>query len=175
MLMGGGGKQHFHIFTGQGRNRKAVLSEILKVTLEVDFFKSPPAAFLMNERPSSDKPCADLISMCYARAVIVSEPGKSKIKSGFMKALTARIQWKCGTDLHESAMVSIKPAFTLVMLCSVKPTFDVTDPAVWDRGCILDFPTKFVELPLQPHERKMDDDLPMQIKHWGASNDALDD
>ncbi|KAJ3243169.1 hypothetical protein HDU78_000788 [Chytriomyces hyalinus] len=166
MLMGGGGKQHFHIFTGQGRNGKSVLSEILKVTLELDFFKSPPATFLMNERPSSDRPCADLISMRYARVVIVSEPGESRIKSGFMKALTGQDSMEV-RNLHESTMVSIRPAFTLVMLCNVKPTFDVTDPAVWDRSRILDFPTKFVELPSQPHERKMDDTLPTRIKDWG--------
>ncbi|KAI8827901.1 hypothetical protein BJ741DRAFT_628304 [Chytriomyces cf. hyalinus JEL632] len=109
MLMGGGGKQHFHIFTGQGRNGKSVLSEILKVTLELDFFKSPPPTFLMNERPGSDKPCPDLISLRYARAVIVSEPGESKIKSGFMKALTGQDSMEV-RNLHESAMVSIKPA-----------------------------------------------------------------
>ncbi|KAJ3214584.1 hypothetical protein HDU81_001660 [Chytriomyces hyalinus] len=120
----------------------------------------------MNERPSSDRPCADLMSMRYARAVIVSEPGESKIKSGFMKALTGQDSMEV-RNLHESAMVSIKPAFTLVMLCNVKPTFDVTDPAVWDRSRILDFPTKFVENPSQPHERKMDDNLPIRIKHWG--------
>ncbi len=72
------------IWTGVGGNGKSLLKSLMKETF-VDFHKEPPATFLTNERPSSDRPCSDLMDLRDAKSVFTSEPQAGKKTNSGLK------------------------------------------------------------------------------------------
>ena len=97
------------------------------------------------------------------RDFIRSEPDPGqKINSAFVKKLsgndplTARL-------LFSNDIITYRPSFKILLLCNGIPVMTHNDPAVWKRMRIIDFPTTFVDNPVQPNERKIDRTLKTKI------------
>lgn len=120
----------------------------------IGYFGVVAASLLTKERPSSDRPVADLLHMKGKRLLIASEPEKgSKINCGFLKFLTGNDPIN-GRWLSSNAEITFYPQHSLALLCNSIPNLDASDEAVWDRSRVLSFPFKFVSKPTLEHHRK---------------------
>ncbi|RKO82746.1 hypothetical protein BDK51DRAFT_49863 [Blyttiomyces helicus] len=159
----------FTILTGDGRNGKGVLCDLMHVTLGgLNGYSLPiQASMLTSERPSSASPCPDLLNLRGKRWACGSEPEKKKSINGeFVKFLTGN-DVISGRYFHENLNVDFHPQHALVIQCNAIPTMDAEDDAIWDRGRIIDFVYKFVENPKGEFQRKIDKNLKDKVKNWG--------
>ncbi len=159
------------IWTGVGGNGKSLLKSLMKETF-VDFHKEPPATFLTNERPSSDRPCSDLMDLRDAKSVFTSEPqaGK-KTNSGFLKFITGRDPVRI-RNVHSSVYTEYTPRFLVTLLCNEIPLFDGGEDdirGIWRRVKIIHFGSIFTSNPNpgRASEKLKDVTLEARVKEWG--------
>ncbi len=159
------------IWTGVGGNGKSLLKGLMKETF-VDFHKEPPATFLTNERPSSDRPCSDLMDLRDAKSVFTSEPqaGK-KTNSGFLKFITGKDPVRI-RNVHSSVYTEYTPRFLITLLCNAVPLFEGGEDdirGIWRRVKIIHFGSIFTSNPNPkiPAEKLKDVTLESKIKEWG--------
>ena len=164
-------EETFSILSGSGRNGKSLLRDLLASafgdTPATGYFGVVAASLLTKERPSSDRPVADLLHMKGKRLLIASEPEKgARINCGFLKFLTGNDPIN-GRWLQSNAEISFQPQHSLALLCNSIPNLDANDEAVWDRSRVLNFPHKFVSRPTQEHHRKSDPFLKSKLPKMG--------
>ncbi len=159
------------IWTGIGGNGKSFLAELLQSAF-CSLYKQPSPTLLTSERPSSDRPMADLCSFKTSRVLLTSEPqaGK-KINSGFLKFLTGcdRVTTR---NLNSSVYMEYIPRFLVTLLCNVVPLFEGGDEEVrglWRRIKIIHFSTVFKTNPdpNNPNEKPVDTAMAARAKSWG--------
>lgn len=162
--------EEFHILKGTGRNGKGVLRDIMAETLGSGtrgYFGTIASSMLTKERPSSDKPVADLLHIKGKRFITANEPEKSAaINSDFLKFLTGNDPIH-GRWLYSNAEIIFQPQHSLALLCNDVPKMDANDEALWDRSRIIEFPYKFVTNPRNNKQKKVDKNLKTEIKGWG--------
>lgn len=161
------------IWTGVGGNGKSILKNLMKSAFGEDLHREPPATFLTNERPSSDKPSADLVDVKLVRSLFTSEPqaGK-KINTGFLKFLTGRDTIRVRT-LNSPTYRDFLPRFLITLLTNAVPLLEGGDEdvrGIWRRLKIVHFATVFTNNPSpdRPNEKKADPTLDERSKSWGA-------
>ena len=129
-----------------------------------------PATFLTSERPSADKPAADLYALEVARSVFCSEPESGrKANSGFVKYITGNDMVNARNP-HGTTITSYRPRFLVTLLCNTIPLFQGAETEVrglWRRLKIIKFEMEFVADPQLPHERKLDTGLEERTESWG--------
>lgn len=100
------------------------------------------------------------------RVIIASEPEKGKkINTGFMKFMTGNDPIR-GRGLYEKEEYEYEPQFKMILLCNDIPEMDANDEGVWSRSRCIEFPTKFVENPINNNEKMIDKKLNDKIKNW---------
>ncbi len=157
------------IWTGVGGNGKSVLKNLMKQAFGHLHHESA-ATFLTSERPSSDKPCADLVSLELARSIFCSEPeaGK-KANSGFLKFLTGKDEVKARNP-HDKNFHNYMPRFLITLLCNAIPLFEGGDQEVrglWRRLKIISFETVFVTNPTESYQRAINVAIEEEAQTWG--------
>lgn len=157
------------VWTGSGGNGKGVLKMLMQRAFG-NLHHEPPATFLTSERPSADKPSADLVSLEYARSVFCSEPESGKkANSGFVKYITGNDIINA-RNVHEKNIRAYRPRFLVTLLCNAIPLFQGAETEVrglWRRLKIIKFEMEFVENPQHPYERKLDHQLEEKTETWG--------
>jgi putative DNA primase/helicase len=66
--------------------------------------------------------------------------------------------------LYAKDYYTFKPTHKLLLITNYKPHVDAKDKAAWERVCLIEFGTRFVDRPQQPNERKKDPTLQIQLK-----------
>jgi len=157
----------FHILTGNGRNGKSKLAELMSLALG-EYSISLPSTFLTQEQPSAEKPRPEIVRLKGKRVLILSEPGNNqKLNANFIKSLrgndqqTVRDLWK-----KSDGIISFIPQFSMMLLCNEVPAFDKDDAAIWDTSRCIEFPVKFVAEPKEENEKPMDEELREKLKFW---------
>jgi P4 family phage/plasmid primase-like protien len=167
-LNGSNSEEIFTIFTGNGRNGKSVLTDLMRFALsEKGYFHPLQASFLTHERPSSSKPCPDLLNLRGKRFACASEPeGEQKMNAGFVKLLTGN-DLLTGSYKHSNEEIIFRGQHSLVLLCNGIPAMDAKDEALWMRSRVVEFPVHFVDNPTGKNQRQRDNSLKDKIPHWG--------
>ncbi|KAJ3243168.1 hypothetical protein HDU78_000787 [Chytriomyces hyalinus] len=134
----------FHILTGETRNGKSVLADIMKYALG-DYYTTISSTMLTSLQGSSAQASPDLMALKNRRLAIASEPEKGKtINSGFMKGLTGNDDI-VARPLYGD-IVTFKPTHATVFLTNDIPPMDQSDAAVRARVVVVPFPTTFKDV-----------------------------
>jgi P4 family phage/plasmid primase-like protien len=166
-LHGENNQEHYHVYTGSGRNGKSKLQDLIKTTFG-DYFQAAFPEFITRDRGSPEAATATLVNLKGKRVVMVSEPNPNeKFKGNIIKSLTGN-DYVTGRRLHSNKIVEFKPQFQLICLANDIPLMDVTDEAIFLRSRIVNFPTRFTANPKEPHEKLINENLQSVMKHWNG-------
>lgn len=167
VLRGDNRNQTFNIYTGEGRNGKSKLVELMGMILG-DYKGTVPITLITQKRGSIGAASPEIAQLRGLRYAVMQEPSKGmKINEGIMKELTG------GDPIQGRALfrdtVTFIPQFTLVVCTN--HLFDITsnDDGTWRRIRVCDFVSRFVPKPskkVQDHEFKVDKDIALKFKRW---------
>jgi putative DNA primase/helicase len=154
------------VLTGQGRNGKSMLVDILSEIL------GPLAGAIRSEMlldqmrtSSSTGPTPDIMSLRGLRLAFASETDDG------CKISPSRVKWLTGNDKltgrnpHDKYEVQFKPTHTLFLLTNHKPHAPADDFAFWERVILVPFELSFVNRPPEAeNEREADPTLPEKLR-----------
>ena len=154
-----------HIFTvllGKGRNGKSKLNDLLTVTFG-NYYSSFNVKLLTRPRSDANTPDPNILSMKNVRIIVGSEPEKNdELNTGYIKLMSG--QDKARTRAcYSNDMVEFTFQFKMILLCNKVPKVDnPDDEAFWQRFKCIDFPTKFVDEPIDNNQKKVDRNLQIE-------------
>ena len=167
-IMGSNNEELMHIMTGDGRNGKSKMGQLLSKTFG-EYYTDMAASAICREQPNGSTPRPELIDLKNKRMVLASEPEgeHSKMNTSYIKLLTGNDGIKT-RNLYQSNMQSFVPCFSLYLLCNEVPTFDKNDFAIWSRCRCIEFPTVFKDCPDPsiPTEKLIDKNINNKLIHW---------
>jgi P4 family phage/plasmid primase-like protien len=153
----------FTILTGCGRNGKSKIIELLKITFG-DYFGSVQSQLFT--RPDANSPDPGLLSLAKKRIVISSEPEKnSKLNSGFIKFITGRDSTTL-RNCHSNDMIDFTAKFITLFVCNDIPECDDIDNAFSKRLRCINFPTEFVDNPVNDNQKKINVNINKNFEYW---------
>uniref|UniRef100_A0A6C0CB60 SF3 helicase domain-containing protein n=1 Tax=viral metagenome TaxID=1070528 RepID=A0A6C0CB60_9ZZZZ len=155
------------VLSGKGRNGKTKYKDLVGLTLGC-YFVTFDSNILTYPRPAPSAPQADLIAFKKKRFALGSEPEQKDgaIKTSFFKFITGGEMIPC-RGLYDKKITEFEPTHKIGLLCNKIPNMDENDDeAVWDRTRCIEFPTKFVDNPDQPNQRKINRDLKESLPLW---------
>jgi P4 family phage/plasmid primase-like protien len=165
-LHGENNQEHYHIYTGNGRNGKSKFQDLINYTFG-DYFSQVPVQLLTRPQGDSEKPNVLLVSLKAKRMVMASEPQKDEhINVAFVKQITGGDSISCRKN-NSNHQISYKPQFQLIMLCNDIPTAQF-DEAFYKRSRIIHFPTTFISNPnpQMKHEKLVNESLSNELPLW---------
>ena len=167
LLYGSNDEEQFYIFSGQTRNGKSKLAELIKATL-CSYYATVSSNLLTKERPSSDKPQPEIIALKGKRVIVSSEPeNNQRINNETIKLYSGNDEI-CARKLFENKIITFIPQFRIIILCNDIPALDKNEEAIWERCRCIEFPIKFVENPTNDNEKKIDKNIKHKILSWRA-------
>jgi P4 family phage/plasmid primase-like protien len=126
-----------------------------------------PITLLTQKRAASNAATGELARTKGKRFACLQEPSQDeKLNIGLMKELTG------GDKIMARAMykdpIEFKPQFKMVLTCNQLPTVPSTDNGTWRRLRVIEFTSKFVDVPnpANPNEFVMDCDLSNNFIIW---------
>lgn len=156
--------EKFHIWTGVGGNGKSKLLELIELALGDYCFKMP-IALLTDKRSHSGQATPELSMSRSRRLGSFQEPDEgSRINVGLMKELTGNDKLFVRGLYQEGTIM--KPMFSLILLCNQKPRVPPDDEGTWRRLVIIDFTSRFVDVPSGPGEFPKDQYLAQKFPEW---------
>jgi P4 family phage/plasmid primase-like protien len=167
-LMGGNTAQKFHIMTGSGSNGKSMIMNLTSTALG-DYACTVPISLFTQKRKSSGNAAPEVIRLKGRRFVTMQEPDESiALNTGLMKEITsgekmyARDLFTSGTEFEVQAKFHLA--------CNDKPKINTTDGGTWRRLVVINFTSKFVPKPVEPHEYPMDETIQflVQSSEWAT-------
>jgi P4 family phage/plasmid primase-like protien len=154
-LIGGNKAQKFHILTGSGSNGKSMLMNLMSKALG-DYAAVVPISLFTQKRGKSGAAAPEVIRLKGRRFVTMQEPDeKIALNTGLMKEITscekmyARDLFKSGCEFEVQAKFHLN--------CNDKPEINTTDGGTWRRLMVINFVSKFVEKPTEPHHFPIDE------------------
>lgn len=150
----------FPILSGQGRNGKDTLMQIIEAVLGLYIAGPAPAEILLasNKNPHAATPL--IWNLRYRRLVYVNETNDgARIATGQAKLLTG------GSTLTGRALygndITFTPQHLLMLITNPKPQAPGDDYAFWQRVFSIEFGLSFIDDPdpQKPNERKADTKL----------------
>lgn len=155
----------FIIWIGLGRNGKTKLLELIEKSFG-DYHIKLPEAMLTQKRPSTTSANPYLASTKGVRYASMEETSEnSKINEGFMKDFTGG-GTATARELYSKQIMKFKPQAKLSLLCNKPPIFNGNDPACQARVICIQFPSKFVDNPQKPNEKKIDRSISKKLDGW---------
>jgi P4 family phage/plasmid primase-like protien len=143
-LYGSNINEKFFVFTGEGRNGKSTIEDLLKYTLG-DYYDSINPAQLTSYAREADRANSELAKLQYSRCVMTGEPESSDkqdtLKISVIKRWTGRDP--ITTRALNKNSFTFTPQFTLYLLCNDIPRLSDTDGGIAERMRIIPFPFKF--------------------------------
>lgn len=157
----------FTILTGEGRNGKSKLIELIKKTFS-NYYGSVKSQMFTRPQPDASSPDPGLLDLHHKKIVIASEPEKkAKLNSGFIKFITGRDSVRL-RECHKNEMHDFEPKFITLFVCNDIPETDEIDSAFSKRLRCVNFPTEFCDNPINPNQKKMDTKINEKFDDWRA-------
>ncbi len=155
----------FTILTGQGRNGKSKLIELLKMTFG-DYYGSVKSQLFTRPQPDASSPDPGLLNLQRKKLVISSEPEKNqKLNSGFIKFITGRDSTQLRA-CHQNEMIDFEPKFITLFVCNDIPETDDLDTAFSKRLRCINFPTEFCDKPTKDHQKQINTAINENFNNW---------
>ena len=153
--------EKFFVWTGSGGNGKGMIAEIVKRVLG-DYFHTVPHQVITKSQDKKDATCPPLAKAKGKRCVMASEPeANDKLQVGAIKEWTGGDEVSA-RDLYRST-VTFVPQFVLYLQTNTIPRLNRPDGGIERRLEVVEFPNKFVEMPTEPHHKKINIDLKDKI------------
>ena len=156
-LIGGNKAQKFHILTGSGSNGKSMLMNLMSKALG-DYAAVVPISLFTQKRNKSAAAAPEVIRLKGRRFVTMQEPDeKIALNTGLMKEITS-CEKMYARDLFKSGCeFEVQAKFHLA--CNDKPEINTTDGGTWRRLMVINFTSKFVDKPCEPHHFPIDETI----------------
>ena len=166
VLIGTNQNQTFNIYTGNGRNGKSKLVELMELTLG-DYKGSVPITLVTNKRQSIGSCSPEIAQLQGRRYAVMQEPTKGdKINEGIMKEITGGDPIQ-GRSLY-SDTVTYVPQFSLCVCTN--NLFDVKsqDEGTWRRMRTVPFKSYFSDKPdpKNKYHFKVDKNINEKFEKW---------
>jgi P4 family phage/plasmid primase-like protien len=159
-------QQYFWILTGSGGNGKGKLMTLMEECLG-DYYQTVSPALLTRRREDANQSNEALMSLRTARLAVFQEPEKREvIQAGTVKTLTGGDT--ISTRGNYGKQVKFKPTFKALFITNTIPAMSESTLALWRRVRIIDFPTSFVDEPIEANEKKIDPDLDVKLRAAAA-------
>ena len=171
VLIGTNENQTFNIYTGNGRNGKSKLVELMSRILG-DYKGTVPITLITQKRPSIGGTSSEVVQLKGKRYAVMQEPSiGDKINEGIMKEITG------GDPLQGRAlfkeMVTFIPQFKLVVCTNTLFEIKDTGDGTWRRIRVCDFMAKFKEEskiiendPDEPYQYPVDKKIESKFENW---------
>lgn len=165
-LLGGNKAQKFHILTGSGSNGKSMLMNLVTKALG-DYAAVVPISLFTQKRGKSGAAAPEVIRLKGRRFVTMQEPDeKIALNTGLMKEITS-CEKMYARDLFKSGCeFEVQAKFHLA--CNEKPEINTTDGGTWRRLIVVNYTSKFVEKPCEPHHYPIDETIQHSVtsREW---------
>ena len=166
VLIGTNQNQTFNIYTGNGRNGKSKMVELMELTLG-DYKGSVPITLVTNKRQSIGSCSPEIAQLQGRRYAVMQEPTKGgKINEGIMKEITGGDPIQ-GRSLY-SDTVTYVPQFSLCVCTN--NLFDVKsqDEGTWRRMRTVPFKSYFSDKPdpKNKYQFKVDKNINDKFESW---------
>ena len=166
VLIGTNQNQTFNIYTGNGRNGKSKMVELMELTLG-DYKGSVPITLVTNKRQSIGSCSPEIAQLQGRRYAVMQEPTKGdKINEGIMKEITGGDPIQ-GRSLY-SDTVTYVPQFSLCVCTN--NLFDVKsqDEGTWRRMRTVPFKSYFSDNPdpKNKYQFKVDKNINVKFQDW---------
>jgi P4 family phage/plasmid primase-like protien len=135
-----------------------------------DYYTIVPISLLTNKRVASNSAQSELVRTKGKRFAVMQEPSEGdKINIGLMKELTGNDTITARALYKEN--VDFKPQFKMFMTCNDLPDVPSNDGGTWRRIRVLQFKSKFCDVPNEQvsTEFKIDPELSEKIQRWGST------
>jgi P4 family phage/plasmid primase-like protien len=156
-LIGGNKAQKFHILTGSGSNGKSMLMNLVSKALG-DYAAVVPISLFTQKRGKSGAAAPEVIRLKGRRFVTMQEPDeKIALNTGLMKEISS-CEKMYARDLFKSGCeFEVQAKFHLA--CNEKPEINTTDGGTWRRLVVVNYTSKFVDKPCEPHHFPIDETI----------------
>lgn len=164
--------EKIYIMTGNGRNGKGVLSNIIDKALG-GYYLTGANDLLTTKDESKNETLAKAQGIRY---LAISEPAEdndkeTKFNISVVKKLTGRDKIVTRA-LYKNAFEYV-PKFTIFVSCNKQPAVDETNEAIRNRFRFIHFPFTFVDTPVRKHERQLDVNLKDLIDNQTIYRDTM--
>ena len=165
-LIGGNKAQKFHILTGSGSNGKSMLMNLVSKALG-DYAAVVPISLFTQKRGKSGAAAPEVIRLKGRRFVTMQEPDeKIALNTGLMKEISS-CEKMYARDLFKSGCeFEVQAKFHLA--CNEKPEINTTDGGTWRRLVVVNYTSKFVDKPCEPHHFPIDESIQQSVtsREW---------
>jgi P4 family phage/plasmid primase-like protien len=154
---------HFLMFIGDsGANGKSQLLNLMKLAMG-EFGEKVEVTLLTRKRNNANEANSEKIKLMHKRFAFLSEPEDGeKINIGLLKELTGSEEI-VARGLYQEAVSFVLEA-KLFLACNELPEIKGEDTALWRRIRVIDFPSRFIDDPVEPGEYKIDRTLPSRMR-----------
>lgn len=164
-LTGDISEQKFLCLTGDGRNGKGVLAELLNEIM--GGFCGPIKSELLLDQgrvQNSSAPSGDILDMQGMRMLIASESDEGRrFSPSKIKQYTGQ-DTLIGRYAHDKRQTAFMPTHKMAIQTNNKPHAPADDIAFWDRLLEVHFPFLFKDDPVEPHHRKRDNQMGRKLR-----------
>jgi P4 family phage/plasmid primase-like protien len=153
---------NFLMFIGDGANGKSQLLNLMKLAMG-EFGEKVEVTLLTRKRNNANEANTEKIKLLNKRYAFLSEPEDGeKINIGLLKELTGSEEI-VARGLYQDSLSFVMEA-KLFLACNELPEIKGEDNALWRRIRVIDFPSRFVENPVEANEFKIDKTLPSRMR-----------
>jgi len=166
ILDGGIRQEKFYVFTGSGSNGKSKLLELVQKAIG-EYYCILPIALLTQKRAASNSAQSELERTKGRRFAVMQEPGENeKINIGLMKELSGGDRILARGLFKEP--IEFRPQFKMIMTCNELPEVPSDDGGTWRRIRVVEFTSKFVDVPdpTKPNEFPVELELSEKFDKW---------
>ncbi len=171
MLLGTAGNQTFHMYIGEGRNGKSVLTTLIDEIMG-EYKGVVPLSAITQDRTKVGGTSAELAELKGVRYAVIMEPSKKDvIMEGPLKQLTSGMDpIQCRAPYSAKTLVYY-PQFKLVLCSNVRMEVKSQDFGTWRRIREVPFESLFTENPVhndpdKPFQFLVDNTITDKFKYW---------
>ena len=154
----------FLMLIGNGANGKSQLLNLMKLTMG-DMGEKVEVTLLTRKRNNANETNTEKVKLMNKRFAFLSEPEDGeKMNISLLKELTGSEEI-VARGLYTDPLSFIMEA-KLFLACNELPDIKGEDPALWRRIRVINFPSRFVDIPnpLEENEYQIDMNLPSMMK-----------
>jgi P4 family phage/plasmid primase-like protien len=168
-LNGGIKEERFHIWTGNGSNGKSKTIDLFEQSFG-DYCCKLPITLLTQKRAASNAATSELARTKGKRFACLQEPSEDeKLNVGLMKELTGGDKIQARLLFKEP--IEFKPQFKMILTCNNLPNVPSDDGGTWRRIRVVEFQSKFTDVPDPEKENEflVDTDLSEKFSTWNEA------